>query len=169
MKCPKNVKIDSTLPMYGFIKEFHAHVLVATGKQDWIPKVEQEDGSLMKAFKSDAKSKFGRIMVSASNLTLPGGEAPDNCSKTTILVLPSFTFVDDVSYSDVQHVVETFIDVPPENPTESLSSPRLNSRPCPHDYVVLLCSHKRRDARCGITALLIKKEMGRHLRRHDLY
>lgn len=107
-------------------------------------------------------------MISASNLTPPGGEVSDT-SKTTVLLLPSFTFVDDVSYSDAQHVVETFIDVPAGAPTQSLSSPRLSSRPCPHDYVVLLCSHKRRDARCGITAPLIKKEMERHLRGHDLY
>lgn len=107
-------------------------------------------------------------MISASNLTPPSGEVSDT-SKTTVLLLPSFTFVDDVSYSDAQHVVETFIDVSAGTPTQSLSSPRLSSRPCPHDYVVLLCSHKRRDARCGITAPLIKKEMERHLRRHDLY
>lgn len=107
-------------------------------------------------------------MISASNLTPPGGEVPDT-SKTTVLLLPSFTFVDDVSYSDAQHVVETFIDVSAGTPIQSISSPRLSSRPCPHDYVVLLCSHKRRDARCGITAPLIKKEMERHLRVHDLY
>lgn len=189
VKCPQNVKIDTTLPMYGFIKEFHAHILVATGQTDWIRKVEQENGSLMEAFKSDAKSKHGvclfylvakpgkyancvqkkkRLMVSASNLTPPGGDVP-NTSKTTVLLLPSFTFVDDVSYSDAQHVVQTFIDVSAGTPIQSISSPRLNSRPCPHDYVVLLCSHKRRDARCGITAPLIKKEMERHLRGNGLY
>lgn len=107
-------------------------------------------------------------MISASNFTPPDGEVPDG-SKTTILLLPSFTFVDSVSYSDAQHVVDNFIDVPLGSLSQAISSPRLNSRPCPHDYVVLLCSHKRRDARCGITAPLIKKEMERHLRGRDLY
>ena len=60
VKWPSKVKIDTTLPMYGYIKQFHAHVLVATGKTDWIGKVEQEKGSLMEAFKSDGgKSKHG--------------------------------------------------------------------------------------------------------------
>lgn len=40
----------------------------------------------------------------------------------------------------------------------------LTSHPCPHDYVVLLCSHKHRDARCGISAPLLAKEFARHLR-----
>jgi (2Fe-2S) ferredoxin len=109
-----------------------------------------------------------RIMISASNLTPPNGEVPET-SKTTILLLPSFIFVDDVSYADAQHVVETFVDAPIGTPAQSISSPRLKSRPCPHDYVVLLCSHKHRDARCGITAPLIKNEMERHLRGRDLY
>lgn len=102
-------------------------------------------------------------MVSASNLTPPEGEdGTIDSGKTTVLILPSFTFVDRVAYGDVRHVVDTFIDNPKQ---ES----RLSSRPCPHDYVVLLCSHQRRDARCGITAPLIKKELERHLRRHGLY
>lgn len=63
VKCPQNVKIDTSLPMYGFIKEFHAHILVATGQTDWVQKVEQENGSLMEAFKSNAKSKHGVCLL----------------------------------------------------------------------------------------------------------
>ncbi|KAF7592427.1 Altered inheritance of mitochondria protein 32 [Aspergillus hancockii] len=64
VRWPSKVKVDTTLPMYGFIKEFHTHVLVATGKTDWIGKVEQEKGSLMEAFKSDAgKSKHGVVLT----------------------------------------------------------------------------------------------------------
>lgn len=60
VQCPSKVKIDTSRPLYGHIKEFHTHVLVATGKTDWIEKVEQERGSLMEAFKAqDGKSKHG--------------------------------------------------------------------------------------------------------------
>ncbi|PIG88990.1 sucrase/ferredoxin domain protein [Aspergillus arachidicola] len=160
---PSKVKIDTTLPMYGYIKQFHAHVLVATGKTDWMGKVEQEKGCLMEAFKSDGgESKHGSHGL-ASNLTPPEGENGEiDSGKTTVLLLPSFTFVDGVSYGDVRHVVDTFIDNPKQDS-------RLSSRPCPHDYVVLLCSHQRRDARCGITAPLVKKDLERHLRGHGLY
>ncbi|KAB8275321.1 hypothetical protein BDV30DRAFT_225092 [Aspergillus minisclerotigenes] len=84
------VKIYTTLPMYGYIKQFHAHILVATGKTDWMGKVEQEKGSLMEAFKSD----------------------PGKSKHVTVLLLPSFTFVDGVSYANVRYVVNTFIDNP---------------------------------------------------------
>ncbi|KAB8219590.1 Sucrase/ferredoxin-like-domain-containing protein [Aspergillus novoparasiticus] len=157
VKWPSKVKVDTTPPMYGCIKQFHAHVLVATGKTDWMEKVEQEKGSLMEAFKSDAgKSKHG-------NLTPPeSGDGEIDSGKTTVLLLPSFTFVDDVSYGDIRHVVDACIDNPKQ---ES----RLSSQPCPHGYVVLLSSHQRQDARCGITAPLIKKQLERHLRGHGLY
>ncbi|KAB8231159.1 Altered inheritance of mitochondria protein 32 [Aspergillus alliaceus] len=164
VRWPAKVKVDTTLPMYGHIKQFHAHVLVATGKTDWVQKVEHEKGSLMEAFKSDGgKSKNGRVMISASNLSPPDEEVPTS-GKTSVLLLPSFTFVDGVGTADVKHVIDSFID----NPSQAGKS-HLTSRPCPHDYVVLLCSHQRRDARCGITAPLIKKELERQLRGHGLY
>lgn len=59
VNCPANVKIDTYRPLYGQIKQFHAHVLVATGKNDWVEKVENEKGSLMEAFKSAGESKNG--------------------------------------------------------------------------------------------------------------
>lgn len=51
---PLKVKVETSRPLYGHIKQFHTHVLVATGKTDWVEKVENEKGSLMEAFKSDA-------------------------------------------------------------------------------------------------------------------
>ena len=107
-------------------------------------------------------------MISASNLESP--ETDENTEGTTILLLPSFTFIDSVQRSDISDVITRFIDAPlsqngiPANPESKLSP-----RPCQYDYVVLLCSHRRRDARCGITAPLIKKELERHLRPLGLY
>lgn len=53
---------------------------------------------------------------------------------------------------------------PPLPASATPGSSTLASHPCPHDYIVLLCSHKRRDARCGISAPLLAKEFARHLR-----
>ncbi|KJK62732.1 DNA replication and checkpoint protein [Aspergillus parasiticus SU-1] len=166
---PSKVKVENSRVLYGHIKEFHTHVLVATGKSDWTERVENEKGSLMEAFDSSSnKSKHGRIMVSASNLSDPNHDPDDDhqtTQGTTVLLLPSFTFIDSVTTADVREVVDCFIDAPKGQPVDS----RLPSRPCQYDYVVLLCSHRRRDARCGITAPLIKKELERHLRPHGLY
>ncbi|KAJ5220362.1 hypothetical protein N7468_009566 [Penicillium chermesinum] len=107
-------------------------------------------------------------MVSASNIQPPDYSGTDDPSKpTTVLILPSFTFIDSVSQADVPDLIHRFVDSPvteksgigPVTPTSHMAA-----RPCELDYVVLLCSHRRRDARCGITAPLIKRELERHLR-----
>lgn len=49
----------------------------------------------------------------------------------------------------------------------ALSPP--SSRPYPHDYLILICSHRRRDARCGISAPILRKEFEKHLRPLNLW
>lgn len=108
-------------------------------------------------------------MVSASNIQPPDhdGKEVEADQPTTVLILPSFTFVDSVSQADVPNLVHHFIDTPADekNGTGQICKDGgMTTRPCELDYVILLCSHKRRDARCGITAPLIKRELERHLR-----
>ncbi|KAH8426853.1 hypothetical protein N8T08_007474 [Aspergillus melleus] len=170
---PPKVKIESLTPLYGHLKPVNTHVLVATGKSDWKQHVEEERGSLMEAFdRASVKSKHGRIMVSASNLQEPEHDTDSETQTppgSTVLLLPSFTFVDSVQSDDVKELVDCFIDAPQSSADRQPATSRLPSRPCQYDYVVLLCSHKRRDARCGITAPLIKRELERHLRPLGLY
>lgn len=109
-------------------------------------------------------------MVSASNLQSPEADAthldPESEKKTTVLLLPSFTFVDLVGYNDIPELIHRFVDSQEPSPN---SNSQITARPCPHEYVILLCSHQRRDARCGLTAPLIKRELERHLRPLGLY
>lgn len=129
---------------------------------------------------------------------------------TTVLILPSFTFVENVRPDHAKELVERFVDPGPttttplevsvepplpsdaaENtiasPTTAItngstqadhsiedlitpSKPSLTvthlmaSRPCPHAYIILLCSNKTRDARCGQSAPILRREFERHLR-----
>lgn len=110
-----------------------------------------------------------RITVLASNLTPPEEPITDGNTKeaTTVLILPSFTFVDSVTQTDVPDLISRYIDHPTDHRNgNSTISPAngMSARSCELDYVILLCSHGRRDARCGITAPLIKRELERHLR-----
>lgn len=51
VKWPKGFKIDEDDQLYGFVKGWSTHVLVATGKTDWTREVEDEVGSVMEAFR----------------------------------------------------------------------------------------------------------------------
>lgn len=113
-------------------------------------------------------------MVSASNLHIPEKETQKGVQQlklTSVLILPSFTFVDSVSQADVPRLIHQYIDNPNEEKNggndgvvSPLADTGMSVRSCELDYVILLCSHRRRDARCGITAPLIKRELERHLR-----
>lgn len=99
---------------------------------------------------------------------------------TTVLLLPSFTIIDHVTPKLVPDLIRNFVDpavttttpltkdkekdAEAEPPTEDQVVSSLHSRPCPHAAVILLCSQKTRDARCGQSAPLLRRELDRHLR-----
>ena len=72
VRYPWNFKINTERQIYGSVKPFGTHVLVATGKTDWIPKVEKEKGSLMEAFKQrGAKGKDGVSLLRSLFILCP--------------------------------------------------------------------------------------------------
>ena len=59
--------------------------------------------------------------------------------------------------------------LPPLSKADLAALTPLRSRPCPHAAVILLCSQRTRDVRCGQSAPLLRREFERHLRAHGLY
>jgi glycerol-3-phosphate O-acyltransferase / dihydroxyacetone phosphate acyltransferase len=54
---PRGFKIDEEDMLYGMVKGWSTHVLVATGKTDWVRDVTHEKGSVMQALgKADGPS-----------------------------------------------------------------------------------------------------------------
>lgn len=49
VKLPKGWKIDNDEKLYGRVNEWATHMLVATGKTDWVKDVSDEKGSVMQA------------------------------------------------------------------------------------------------------------------------
>jgi hypothetical protein len=125
-------------------------------------------------------------MLSASNIPTPH-HTSDYSEPTKVLLLPAFTIVENVTPATVPTLITEIIDRAPTNmsPLAPLSLPRtihaplpepapadlkeLTIRPCPHAALILLCSQKTRDARCGQSAPLLRKELERHLRPLGLF
>ncbi len=117
-------------------------------------------------------------MLSASNIPTPS-RTTSYAEPTRVLLLPAFVFVDNVTPGVVPDLVENLVNKAPTNtafivPPSGQAPPRLpppstlpaplTYHQCPHSVLVLLCSQKTRDARCGQSAPLIRKELERHLR-----
>ncbi|KAF2449120.1 hypothetical protein P171DRAFT_427398 [Karstenula rhodostoma CBS 690.94] len=195
IKYPRKFTIDEDEELYGHVKGWSTHLIVATGKSDWVRDVADEKGSIMEAVdKGDVKPSNGKLMLSASDIPVP--EHSDH--STTVLLLPKFQFIDNVTPANTPDLIRDFVDKGPTNTSPlpyasqpalppapsplsaeasasepesaaapsippAISSSGLKARPCPHKYLILLCSQKTRDARCGQSAPLLRKEFERHL------
>lgn len=127
-------------------------------------------------------------MLSASNMPLPEHDT----ESTAVLLLPSFIILENVTSSNVPDLITNYVNsgptatsplsstaLPPPSASTSAPEPApasiptavptLKARPCPHQYLILLCSQKTRDARCGQSAPLLRREFERHLRPLGLY
>jgi hypothetical protein len=49
VKYPRKFEIDETEELFGHVKGFSTHLIVATGKTDWVRDVADEKGSIMEA------------------------------------------------------------------------------------------------------------------------
>lgn len=116
------------------------------------------------------------MKLSASNIPTPN-DTTDYSEPTTVLLLPAFTLVRNVQPSNVSQFITEIVSNAPTNtspmapfslpaslPSAAAGVPGLTTESCPHRVIVLLCSQKTRDARCGQSAPLIRKELERHLR-----
>lgn len=106
----------------------------------------------------------------------------DYSEPTSVLLLPAFIIVENVTPALVPELITTYINNAPTTTTPLSSNPlrrspqaplptasQLTSRPSPHRALILLCSQRTRDARCGQSAPLIRKELERHLRPLGLF
>ncbi|KAK9472622.1 Sucraseferredoxin-like protein [Dipodascopsis tothii] len=171
-KFPSTVKIERNDPLWGSVKPWRRHILVATGKTDWAHSGADEPKSLVgKLEQWDQKESPGRVSVSNSSMPPPEEyvTAPTNAlPPTNMLVLPLCLEAHNVTHEDAIEVARTLtaIDSPDAPVPETIGSATVSK--VAHFAVILLCSHRTRDKRCGVTAPILKKEFEHNLRDHGL-
>jgi glycerol-3-phosphate O-acyltransferase / dihydroxyacetone phosphate acyltransferase len=121
-------------------------------------------------------------MLSASNMPTPS-HTSNYSEPTTALLLPAFTVIENITPATVPSLISEYINHAPTStsPLGPVTLPRslpvpglpdaqqLIARPSPHRALILLCSHRTRDARCGQSAPILRKELERHLRPLGLF
>lgn len=126
IKYPRSFKIDVDDKLYGFVKGWSTHMLVATGKMDWVRDVADEKGSVMEAVQAASSPTNGKLMLSASNIPTPN-HSTDYTEPTTVLLLPAFVVVENVTPPLVPDVIEHLVNKAPTNTTitSDAARPRL--------------------------------------------
>lgn len=75
IKYPSKFSIDETEELYGHIKGWSTHLIVATGKTDWVRDVADEKGSIMEAVdKGSVKPSNGVCCATQFHENVPSSD-----------------------------------------------------------------------------------------------
>lgn len=90
---PRGFKVETDDLLYGHVKGWSTHVIVATGKSDWVRDVEDEKGSVMEAFgeATSPTNGVGSFILSATSLTPPLSSKPSIAHVGGISIHRSFS------------------------------------------------------------------------------
>ena len=150
-------RIDTTSKLAGSVKPYINHVIIATAKLDWPKEVTNETNSFAHSLKEEIdKHKLAskkRTIVANSNYP----PKKIGSEKTRLIALPAWKIIDDITNEDARDVSDFLYDKKEMGIDATWES------------IVLVCSHRTRDKRCGITAPYLMKAFEAELREHDLY
>ncbi|CAI2177189.1 14738_t:CDS:10 [Funneliformis geosporum] len=188
---PSYLKINQELPLQGTVKPFSKHVLISTGKIDWQAHIEDEHESLASHLAkvinvtngSDQKknetidkgSKKPKILITNSNRK-NGDYDPLISNGDDVLLFPDNIIIRHVSPKHAAEFRNQFLcnkfgrgddDLIQKNPSPTLPV-TFTVEKMLYKSVILICSHKRRDKRCGVTAPLLKDEFDKVLKNKGL-
>lgn len=175
-KFPSSLKIDQA-DLYKSAKETDVQFVVPTGKSDW----EHDATSTPNTVENEISNwidRDGSKLLPGKRLKVATSSLPiDLLDKLSskgqvqdVLILPFFIWVRKLKYTDVYAVLNELLPILYDAressehhlPVTEVKGYKIEADPA--KSYVFLCSHSKRDKRCGITAPLMKKEMDNHLR-----
>lgn len=178
----------ATLPLYETAKSSDLHFLVSTGKTDWEHDAFAEQNTILGIF-AEKSRKFGEDnKISVSNnvtnfpLDIMDGDSI-TLNKLDVLLQPWFVWIKGFTKENMDEIFKVISEIVGEckkdeslRGTEALMLVKglknftgVKVEKDLNKAYILLCSHRTRDKKCGITAPLMKKEFESELKEHDFY
>ncbi|ORY74859.1 Sucraseferredoxin-like protein [Protomyces lactucae-debilis] len=154
--------------MRGSVKPLSVHICIATERHDWPHTIEDEEGSLAQAIGKAGLAmlselqKIDRVVLSNVSLPLPNRTNAYTGYEVYILY-NAWCKLENVQKEDAEHVLLQYALSKPVKPASYTATP-MGFR-----AVVLVCSHMRRDARCGKTAPILLEALEEGLRERDMF
>lgn len=184
-KYPSSMSIDKDTPLWNNVAVWALQILIATGKNDWVHDVTSVEGSLAAALSKHSRlleeKAGGKVKINTCSAA-PPDEHQIRVFSWQILLLPYFIYISLTSpatvVDDVLAAINGFKNrsLPWMSPSyhgesglHKIPSKQARLAPCRNKGFVLLCSHRTRDKRCGITGPILKKLFDVRFRQEDLY
>ncbi|CAG8501463.1 1602_t:CDS:2 [Paraglomus occultum] len=192
---PRFLRIDRDSPLEGTVKPYIKHVAISTGKEDWSKHIEDAEGlastisKLTKGELNKSKSKKTSPDSTNNNQSDQQARSPDskrkpriiitNCSRKSnsdifsttqdVMLFPEYVLIRNLSVKQANRFFQSYLSVNTqpaevdENAESIISSEKITNK-----AIIFICSHGRRDKRCGITAPLLRNEFEKVLKEKKL-
>lgn len=178
----QRLKIDHETPLYNSSKAPKIHFVVPTSQTDWQHDACLENKSSVEygiyKWCENNRNKYANVGP-GQTLTCAVSSLPKDImdiqvmrgKKNNVLVLPHFIWINGLTSDQVD---ETLDDLVPELLQKDIDKEKLlnkytNLSEAVEKSFVLICSHMKRDKRCGKMAPYLKKAFDRHLQKEGLY
>ncbi|KAI9448135.1 Sucrase/ferredoxin-like-domain-containing protein [Lactarius indigo] len=159
--------IDRTSEMLGSVRPYRRQVVISTGKSDWKRSITSEQGSLASYLATIEGATPTTLTGFSTPGTLPG--TPNSTSlhlpnpvagifkdseTQTVLIFPDYKVVAEVprSLDGARDLWRNSVNPSVPRQGSSSGSSAVKSWVIPYACVILICSHRRRDARCAVVA-----------------
>ncbi|KAF9359550.1 hypothetical protein BGX34_008306 [Mortierella sp. NVP85] len=185
---PSYLKINQDLPLLYSVKPYTRHVLISTGKDDWESHIDSDKASLayylsraidegQKKQRESNGNDVERIMLTNSSRKAEDWEGPG----WQVIILPDHIMVNNVTAEQCDDFYEAFLkpsvgSMQLTDGSDAGGGSRVQAgkttfvaRRWQPRAAIMICSHKKRDKRCGVTAPILRKELVKVLRSKDMY
>ncbi|KAI9252474.1 Sucrase/ferredoxin-like-domain-containing protein [Sporodiniella umbellata] len=176
-KYPSYLQLDDTSPLLGSMSPYGRHLLISTAQCDWPQRIEEDEGTLAAELHKlvSAQPMAWRTMITNTS-HIPSHATTVHCAMD-IIILPDNIVVGNVTPDDAGLIYDLFVKRPlPETPLidtqeafQQVDLQDLAVYPNPYHAMILICSHRKRDKRCGITAPILNREFDHILREKDIH
>lgn len=170
---PSYLDFDNQSPLLGSMSPYGRHFMISTAQSDWPERIEEDYGTLAANLQAllVAQPMSWRTFVTNTSL-IPQYGTTASCS-LDVVILPDNIIVGNVTPDDAQLLYDVFVKMPlptePVDITKFKDIGELGVYPNPFENMILICSHRKRDKRCGVTAPILAREFDHVLRELDIH
>jgi hypothetical protein len=175
---PSYLAFDTESPLLGSMKPYGRHFMISTAQSDWAEHIEEDYGTLaanLQALIVNSPMPWRTFITNTS--LLPTHSTTVNCSMD-VIILPENIVIGNVTADDAQLIYDVFVkmalpttDAPLDIITafKKYDLKEIGVYPNPFENMVLICSHRKRDKRCGVTAPILCREFDHVMRELDIH
>lgn len=168
---PSYLEFDHDSPLLGSMSPYGRHIMISTAQSDWPERIEEDKGTLAANLHLllTEKPMSWRTFITNTSLIAQHSTVPNSMD---LIILPDNIIVSNVKPEDAQHIYDVFIKMPLPTEESSLDYPTIGQiqvYPNPYENMILICSHRKRDKRCGVTAPILNREFDHALRELDIH